>query len=146
VCCISPNTLPDHPLCPLCVGVVLLGSAAVHDELVEVREEQARLLASNLLPRDLAPPALQLPAGDLADWRRGLRAGPAISRTVGARYRTGSAFHYRTYHTIPYGLYGSPVAVLKQFSCVLNLELFKFSRSNYRDPNRIHVVPPYFKR
>ncbi len=70
-----------------CEGVELLGSVSVHDELVEVREEQARLLAFNLLPRDLPLPALQLPAGDLADWRRGLRAGPAIPRTVGARYR-----------------------------------------------------------
>ncbi len=75
----------------------LLGSVSVHDELVEVREEQARLLASNLVPRDLALPSLQLPAGNLADWRRGLRAGPAIPRTVGVRYRTASAFHYRTY-------------------------------------------------
>jgi hypothetical protein len=80
--------------------VVLLGSISVHDELVEVREEQARLLASNLLPRDLAPlSSLQLPPGDLADWRRGLRAGPAVSsRTVGARYSTASVFYYRTYH------------------------------------------------
>jgi hypothetical protein len=88
------------------LGVELLGSVAVHDELVEVREEQARLLASNLLPRDLAPlPALQLPAGDLADWRRGLRAGPAVSRTVGARYRYrrfGTSLAYMPYHTIPY--------------------------------------------
>ncbi len=74
----------------------------VHDELVEVREEQARLLASNLLPRDLALPSLQLPAGDLADWRRGLRAGPAIPRTVGARYSLSIS--------LPYGLY--PVAIL----------------------------------
>jgi hypothetical protein len=72
----------------------------VHDELVEVREEQARLLASNLLPRDLALSSLQLPSGDLADWRRGLRAGPAVSRTVGARYRTASVFHYRTVYII----------------------------------------------
>jgi hypothetical protein len=93
--------------------VELLGSVSVHDELVEVREEQARLLASNLLPRDLPLPALQLPAGDLADWRRGLRAGPAVPRTVGARYRTSLAYipyHTMPYHTVPYGgLYGSPV-------------------------------------
>jgi hypothetical protein len=83
--------------------VELLGSVEVHDELVEVREEQARLLASNLLPRDLALPSLQLPAGDLADWRRGLRAGPAVSsRTVGARYNLSIS--------LLYGLY--PVAIL----------------------------------
>ncbi len=86
----------------------LLGSVEVHDELVEVREEQARLLASNLLPKDLALPSLQLPAGDLADWRRGLRAGPAVPRTVGARYCTVQPQHFITVllHTlIPYRLY-----------------------------------------
>ena len=68
-----------------------MGSGQVVAELVQVREEQARLLASNLLPRDVLPTGapLHLPTGDLSDWKLGLSGRlvglPAAGRTTSAR-------------------------------------------------------------
>jgi len=66
-------------------GVKLLESVKVYEDLLEVREEHVRLLASNLLtrdllhtsnllPKDLLP--LRLPPGTIADWHLGARGGP----------------------------------------------------------------------